>query len=89
MVAKKNQAGKRAHRPAGVKGPFKMVDKRMKKDDKSRKAAERRQRGKKARKPKKWSGFSVYLPIYYSFHLDFCLTDVIQENIHKSEIMKF
>lgn len=52
VVAKKNQAAKKAHRPAGVQGNFKMVDKRMKKDDKTRKAQERRKGGRKRSKNK-------------------------------------
>ena len=50
VVAKKNQAAKRAVRPSGVKGHFKQVDKRMKKDDKKRKATERRKGGRKGKK---------------------------------------
>ena len=50
VVAKRSQAGKRAVRPAGVKGHYKMVDKRMKKDDKRRKATERRKGGRKKNK---------------------------------------
>jgi len=50
VVAKRSQAGKRAVRPAGVKGAYKQVDKRMKKDDKRRKATERRKGGRKKNK---------------------------------------
>ena len=42
VVAKRANAAKRAARPAGVKGHYKMVDKRMKKERRAAKAKERR-----------------------------------------------
>ena len=47
VVAKKSLAGKRAVRPAGVKGPYRQVDPRMKKDNRAAKLSAKRTRGKR------------------------------------------
>lgn len=50
MVAKKFSAGKRVKRPAGVKGPIRVVDGRMKKDLRKMKAMSKSSKGKKGKK---------------------------------------
>lgn len=49
VVAKKHQTGKRAKRPAGVKGRYKVVDPREKKDKRSLVAKSKREKGKKGK----------------------------------------
>ena len=58
MVAKRG-AGKKVRRPAGVKGKFKVVDGRMKKDVVGMKKAEDRKNGKKMKSTKKKGGARV------------------------------
>ncbi len=50
VVAKKKNAAKRMPRPAGVKGHYKVVDPRMKKDNKGKQKNSRSSRGKGKRK---------------------------------------
>jgi len=52
IVAKKAQAGKRMPRPAGIKGPYKMVDPRMKKDLRGMKRSKGKKKGSKGKKKK-------------------------------------
>lgn len=54
VVAKKHMAAKKIKRPRGVKGPYKVVDARMKKDLKAQKNKMKTTgRGKKAKGPSK------------------------------------
>merc|ERR1712107_413757 len=60
VVAKKHMAGKRARRPAGVKGPYKQVDPRMKKDNmtkrgNAKRGTKRRLKGKQAKPTKRFN----------------------------------
>ncbi|KAH3711035.1 pre-rRNA 2'-O-ribose RNA methyltransferase FTSJ3-like [Dreissena polymorpha] len=50
VVSKKGLAGKRVARPQGVKGPYKVVDGRLKKDMKGKMRAEQRKQGKGKRR---------------------------------------
>jgi len=49
VVAKKHNAGKRAQRPTGIKGPYKQVDPRMKSDNKTKRGNASGKRVKKRR----------------------------------------
>lgn len=46
VVSKRGLAGKKVSRPQGVKGPYKVVDGRMKKDQRGMRRAEQRKKGK-------------------------------------------
>lgn len=48
IVAKKHTAAKRVRRPKGLKGPYKVVDPRMKKDLRGRISKETKNKSKKA-----------------------------------------
>merc|ERR1719318_1151592 len=55
VVAKKHKAQKRSQRPAGIKGPYKQVDKRMKKDTETKRGKKRRLKGKQAKPTKQFN----------------------------------
>lgn len=46
VVAKKHATGKKIHRPAGVKGHYKVVDPRMKKDTRAQKSKAKQAKNK-------------------------------------------
>lgn len=49
VVAKKHQAAKRMARPAGLKGHYKVVDPRLKKDMRNEKQRAKKSKGKKGK----------------------------------------
>merc|ERR1711915_43018 len=60
VVAKKHNAQKRSSRPAGIKGPYKQVDARMKKDtatkrQNAKQGKKRRLKGKQAKPTKQFN----------------------------------
>lgn len=56
LVAKKGGGGRKVRRPAGVKGAFKVVDSRMKKDLRGMQRKEQRQKGGKGKHGKMGGG---------------------------------